>query len=331
MSKSNEHRTYCDYCGNPHPPEKLLSVAPFLVICGDCFDPNNIEIPNETLKQSWAMIDEAVEEYKLTHIYSLLSGGHDSITATHLASFHPKFAGVIHINTGTGIPETTQYVRETCKQYGWELIEVKPFIPYEGLLMKYGFPTSALHGFFYQRLKERPVRAAVKQIKKEHNLGHRGKVGLISGVRKQESQKRMMINDTPYAEGSRVWIPIIAEWSSCDCNHYMENNTVPRNPVKDALGMSGECLCGANAQKDEYKLIKSLYPETGKRIDAWESIVSTAWSTGVLDIPAQYCRWGNGRRASDDQLELPGMEVGHMCSACDGKTDIAKLKLGLDI
>lgn len=97
--------------------------------------------------------------------------------------------------------------------------------------------------------------------------------------------------------------------------------------------MSGECLCGAMAQPNEAKLILHHYYHVGRRIQAWEEIVASAYRLEILDIREYQCRWGhaNGKRISDDQLELPGFEIGHMCGPCQGKTDIARLQLGLEI
>lgn len=279
------------------------------------------------------MIDHAIVDRPNTPIYALLSGGHDSITATHLASRHPNFCGVIHIDTGTGVPETEEYVKNVCSFYGWQLLIQKPFLPYESYLLKYGFPGPPLHNFFYQRLKERPLDQIIKVLKKKHATGRNGKIALISGVRKLESQRRMLINDAPHSDGVKIWIPVIAEWSARDCAEYIENNDIPRNPVKETLGMSGECLCGAMAQPNEARLIAHYYPHVGRKISAWETLIKTARDIGLLDIPPHQCQWGhgNGSRIPDNQLELPGFEIGTMCSVCQGKTDMARLKLGLPI
>lgn len=103
------------------------------------------------------MIDRALSEYNVAGIYSLFSGGHDSLVATHIASQHPAFSGVLHIDTGTGLPETKQFVLGTCREYGWPLTIKRPYLPFESFLVKVGFPGPAYHSLMYARLKDRPL------------------------------------------------------------------------------------------------------------------------------------------------------------------------------
>lgn len=55
----------------------------------------------------WPFID-----YEPSAVYGLFSGGHDSLCSTHIASTMPNFKGVVHANTGIGIEETREFVRD---------------------------------------------------------------------------------------------------------------------------------------------------------------------------------------------------------------------------
>ena len=77
------------------------------------------------------VIDQAVNEYQPVATYALFSGGHDSLTSTAIAARHATFAAAVHINTGIGIEQTREFVRETCRANGWPLIELHSEKRYE--------------------------------------------------------------------------------------------------------------------------------------------------------------------------------------------------------
>src|SRR5215510_12342595 len=96
------------------------------------------------------VIEQAVLEYQPACVLGLFSGGHDSVTSTHIAAQHPAFRGVLHVNTGIGIEETREYVRQVCRDQGWPLIEEHA--------MEKGLPGGPIdHGIMYQRLKDDQV------------------------------------------------------------------------------------------------------------------------------------------------------------------------------
>ena len=68
-----------------------------------------------------ASIDEGVLEHYPSQLYALFSGGDDSLTATSVVARHASFSGCIHLDTGTGVPETRAFVEDTCRQQGWPL------------------------------------------------------------------------------------------------------------------------------------------------------------------------------------------------------------------
>lgn len=72
-----------------------------------------------------ALLDTAVKQYKPKMVVGLMSGGDDSIPACYVASLHPAFSGILHVNTGIGIEATREHVRKVCAERKWKLWEYK--------------------------------------------------------------------------------------------------------------------------------------------------------------------------------------------------------------
>lgn len=197
---------------------------------------------------SLALLDRAVEQFDPIAVYGLFSGGHDSLTACHVASRHPRFTGCVHINTGIGIPDTREFVRETCRRQGWALREIRAKEDcgqdYEQLVTERGFPGPPHHYKMYNRLKERALKLLTKETKVGHSV--RSKILLVSGCRSQESTRRMgHVEPIQHRkeDGARVWVAVIHDWSKIDCNNYIAAHGLERNSVVDKIHKSGECLC----------------------------------------------------------------------------------------
>lgn len=214
--------------------------------------------------------------------YAMFSGGHDSLASTILASRMDGFEGVVHINTGIGIEQTRTFVRETCAEHDWPLIELFSDRVYEDLVLdRGGFPYGPMaHNSMLYYLKQVPLNAWVKTIP--------GTIGLVTGIRKQESSRRMNagISRPERVDGRKLWLAPILEWSKADCSDLIEAEGFRRNEVVDTLHRSGECLCGALARSDEIHDIDLWYPDVGKRIHDLErecenrGIVAAIWASG---------------------------------------------------
>lgn len=248
---------------------------------------------------------EAMEREKPSALFALFSGGHDSLCSTHIASHDPLFKGVVHCNTGIGIEQTREFVRQVCSDNGWPLHELHAEVSYEELVLgRGGFPSGdASHNSFYWFLKQKQLRAFV-QSRKRHRLD---RIALVTGIRKQESVRRMAADMAVPSkrDGAYLWLNPILEWSDRDKDAYMAEWSLPRNEVTDILHRSGECLCGALARREELVEIANFYPEVAERIFALEERVKEA---GVDDH-----FWAMRSPVSADQMEL---SVGPMCVGC---------------
>lgn len=255
------------------------------------------------------VIDAAIIEHKPAAVFAMFSGGHESVCSTHVAAQHPSFAGVLHINTGIGIPATREYVRETCRAFGWPLIERRaPDGLYEQRCLEYGMPGGPIqHGIMYQLLKDDQIRAHVREYQR-----FRGdRVGLVTGARIHESERRMRIHPEPVRrERGQLWINPILDWTALDVNNYMAEHDIPRNPVVDKLHRSGECLCGALARPEELDEVGFWYPDVAKRLHQLERACHR------LDLPY---RWGTKPSAPID----PNQPMLPLCRDCPTRWDAA--------
>lgn len=259
--------------------------------------------------------ERIMREAKAQHLAShrlaatcvLYSGGNDSTTLAHLALrlWQPDYA--VHINTGIGIEQTREFVRETCAAWDLPLLEEHPPIgsTYREIVLDQGFPGPGHHFKMYQRLKERGLRTVRRNLVKD---GRAERIIFLAGRRRQESKRRAGVPEYE-REGSVVWVSPIANWHKLDLSTYRQIHDLPRNEVSDLLHMSGECLCGAFAKPGELDEIGMWFPEVKAEIESLEAEVAASGR-----IPEKRCRWGwgNGEKGG-------ASKSGPMCSSCDAR------------
>lgn len=247
-------------------------------------------------------IEYAKVEFKPVKMFALFSGGNDSLMSTYFAMENGADE-VVHINTGIGVPETREFVRETCRSFGWPLRELTPPAwSYRDIVLQRGFPGPGAHRFAYSWLKERALRKLVRETKQKRT----DRVGLITGVRMQESARRMGFVVPVIRIDATVWIAPMFNYSSIDRQDYIKQHSLRTNPVVDVLGFSGECLCGAFAQTGEINRIERHYPKVAQEIHELEA---EARDRG------KHCIWGTRPPKAKDlnQHEIPFMPL---CSGC---------------
>lgn len=258
----------------------------------------------DVFAEAAAILAQAVAEHKPDHIYAGFSGGHDSVCAAHLASQLSGFSGCVHINTGTGIPQTRRYVHDTCARFDWPLkvYEPPPGHSYREIVLQHGFPGPYAHRFMYSRLKERALRVWLRE--------HLGIVMLVTGVRIYESQRRKMGHVQPIkADGRLVWVAPMIHWGSDDKGRYMGQHSLPENEVVQIMHYSGECLCGAYARPGELNELRAFFPDVATRIEALEREVAP---TG------KHCRWGQ-IPPTEPQENDPMQTVFSLCASCPSR------------
>lgn len=179
-----------------------------------------------------------------THV-ALCSGGADSVVATHAAMRWGPCEVVMYLDTGgANARENQDFVREFCREYGWHLIQWQTPESYEELVKRYGFPGPSKHEWFYRYLKER-------QISKFATLGD--ELHFWTGVHRAESEKRMqrVVEREDDQSGRWVWHAPLADWQPEDFDRYREEFDLPKNDLWGTLGRSGDCWCGAYANRME--------------------------------------------------------------------------------
>lgn len=266
-------------------------------------------------KDALSIVDRAVSEYDPSHVFGLMSGGHDSLCACHIASRHPAFSGIIHINTTIGIEATRDFVRKTCAKFRWNYHEYHPPVDYRELVLDQGFPGPGHHWKMYQRLKERCIRNVIRDFKGKDRSQ---KIVLVSGRRRKESQRRMVNvsnaieTGLPNPSPRIVWANPLINWDDNDKRDYMAKYELPENEVAKKLCMSGECLCGAFAKPGELAEIKEVAPESYDLIKSLEQEVEAAGQ--------RRCRWGT--KPDDVYKYDPAQMMLPLCVDCEVKLDL---------
>jgi 3'-phosphoadenosine 5'-phosphosulfate sulfotransferase (PAPS reductase)/FAD synthetase len=273
------------------------------------------------------IIRRAIDVHKPKYIFGMFSGGDDSLSATHAAReiLGSDMTAVVHINTGIGIPEARAFVDVACDRFGWNLLEYKATDcgqVYEDIVLQNGFPGPGQHMKMFIRLKQRPLQALCRDF-----LG--GNVLLISGVRQQESVTRMrLLHAVQKEQGTRrVWCSPFFYWSNDQVREYRTKLDLPKNPAKEYLCMSGECLCGAFAQPGELSQIETFFPVTGRYLRDLERRVRAAGFPWGWDEPPPIW-WGRMQLAkkfgqSDAFEDERDDEIQMLCSSCQFKHEAA--------
>jgi len=285
------------------------------------FDKRELE-PSEILQ-------EAIDDYNVDSFYVAYSGGKDSgIVLDYVAKNFPKqFKGAMFCNTGIAVKECVNFVREHCKKKNYPLFEVKtsdvlrkkdnkygrkkgePFT-FEDLVLQIGFPKQSMHDKVMGVLKKQPMR---QFINKRMEAGE--KCGIIAGVRKKESKRRSMKSKKHIFkhEGGAYFIsPLFYKTNSWVSEYYIKND-IKRSPVYDTLHISGDCLCGCFAQKEELKLLEMFHPETFNEIKRLEQELMKRGR----EYAKLYKTWGTNKEGLATQNISAQTELEEfVCSEC---------------
>lgn len=271
---------------------------------------------NDLLIGSKEIYEKAVADFKPRAVVLMFSGGDDSLTTYHVAKeLCIKFDFVIHGNTRTGIPETTEYARNKVAAMGDNYLEADAGASYVNYVMRKGFfgSGSMAHNYSYNVLKNNHFKRVVsKHLRKRQN---NFPILFINGARRMESERRMKTMVSPYsftkAFKNNIWVNLINEWDKPQCNNYLEGNAIERCPVAINLCRSGECMCGTMQSKGDRQEAAFFYPKWGRQLDELEKKVRALHGFG----------WGENmpkppKRGSFTQLDI----FQPMCVGCTKNT-----------
>jgi 3'-phosphoadenosine 5'-phosphosulfate sulfotransferase (PAPS reductase)/FAD synthetase len=268
----------------------------------------------EAVEKSRLILNRAIEEFKPDFVISMVSGGNDSATAHHVAmECGIKIDAILHIITGTGIQETTDFVRGYYGNLGIPYIEASAGTAYEDYVLRKGFfgRGETAHKFAYHVLKAGPLRKALSLHFRKRKRGV--KILLLNGARGEaESARRgrtktSVFNFDP-SQKKNIWVNHILHFTNEEKAEYLETRKVRINPVTVQLDRSGECLCGTMQDESVRGMAAALYPAWGKWVNNLRKRVMETfpWDWGQ-DIP----KWVSAQKKGQCDLFMP------MCQGCE--------------
>lgn len=239
-------------------------------------DPYDIAVPAESVRTEVVPKPQPKTEkheiYERNHIFGpnslgsdgfdngvLFSGGDDSLALTHMAMEQEDWGDiVIYLDTGSSMPENVDYVRETCQKYGWNYTIIQTPMDLFTFTCRYGWPGPSQHTAAFNSFKARQLSYLYQRSN--------GSVKFFSGVRKQESGRRLrnVSDEIQYAEHnfSGWWVSPLAEMSDEWIAEYRDEHNLSRNPISEKIHRSGDCACMAYGHRDtELIQIESEYPD----------------------------------------------------------------------
>jgi 3'-phosphoadenosine 5'-phosphosulfate sulfotransferase (PAPS reductase)/FAD synthetase len=265
------------------------------------------------------LLDEAYDTHSPALVFALFSGGHDSLCSTRIAQEWGAARGVwvpvATVNTGTGLPRTRKFVIDTVQEHEWSVMEMHPPRSYESLVREMGFPGPGFHDrLAYPRLKERCFRNLARLAPDDRS------VMFVSGVREEESLRRTEHVERIQDRGKVIWAAPLWDWTKVDVNRFISGRGMKRNPVVDAIHMSGECLCGTMAKPGELQEIEEWFADDVAWIHRLED------ECEALGLRAD--RWGQRPpKVARDQQKLflapnDGSIVPMACMSCAARADV---------
>lgn len=268
------------------------------------------------LLQSQEIVNRAIADYNPYAVVLMLSGGHDSLLAYHVArALNVPMTHIMHGVTGTGIQETTDFARRIGEQSGLVYLEANAGDAYERYVLRKGFYGIGrmAHDVAYHTLKHQWFRSTLSA-----NIRHRKRgrnILLLTGARKQEGSNRKRLMAEPvrpdYSNKSNIWVGLVSDWSALERNDFLSE--YERNPIYDILHRSGECLCGTMQSQETRKEVSYWFPEWGRWLGNLEKEVCSrgfCWKWGEDLPPGVKAQKQAEKQVKQGQLWLP------MCQGC---------------
>lgn len=254
--------------GRPNAPSSTEAAQP------EFWERERAKQPAAAVSRSLQLMDRIVSDYQPTHIVAMVSGGRDSAAAYELAEqMGVKIDLILHGRTGTGIPQTTQFVADHYGAKRPDFAIADAGDAYERYVSRKGFFGAGreAHNFSYRILKADPFRAAISRLIRQRRRGYR--VMLLTGARKSESENRRLNLKESRLDKGNLWVNICHDWSAGERDQFLDANQVEINPVAVQLCRSGECMCGTMQTVAERSEAAALYPAWGAWLDDLEQTV----------------------------------------------------------
>ena len=241
-------------------------------------------------------------------VYGLCSGGKDSMAACATAHKYRPLDGIILVDTtivARNKEDKPSYIaaKRFADRLGVPFYCIKPRddlkggyeeVPcigkygmgktFENYCKRYGFPHASQHNQVFRFLKKKALVGFVMS-----QTENKQRIAYISGVRRGESKRRLdnaqiigIDEDTPRI----VWIAPVYYWSTKATYSFIKKQGFELSESYTMLHISGDCLCGAFAGKDEAGLINAFYPDTGEQIIQIECVAFKSHKGRK--------NWGNG-------------------------------------
>lgn len=278
----------------------------------------------DTLAEAADILDRAYAAHTPIAVVGMYSSGDDSGAAMLALEHWSRLRGVpfqvAHINTGIGIEESREHARAVAAVRGWRFSEWRTNPAHYVRMVTGqerhrsvpgGFPGGALHSMYYRELKDRRVADLMRHLKR--GAPRRARVMLVSGIRRQESRRRMGYANEVNKQRAQVWVNPLLYRTKDDCLDLMELGNLPRNPASRTIHMSGECLCGAMNAPGELAEIRWWFPRTAAYLDEIAAQVRAAgypWG------------WDEERPAWYDALsagQVPLFDFMPLCVGCEAR------------
>ena len=251
------------------------------------------------------IINEALDHGRRS-FYWLLSGGKDSMSVTHfVAENYPEyFKGVLYVDTTIALDETKEFIKDECQRLGWKLhTRLPPRQTFEEWVKQYGFPSMRIHTIIMRRLKYEAMRKFALERLDEYPC-------MISGVRRKESIRRMGNVKEPFNhDGNLYFVAPFIDKSTVEVYNYLSDHGLKKSPAYTELHISGDCLCGSFAGREEIMLLKAFYPKIYEKIKRIEEAIKDD-----PNIKPEFKTWGNHHGAIDieNQTTLDAL----ICGEC---------------
>ena len=210
---------------------------------------------------------------KPSKLYALTSGGKDSLTLAHYLDSKGMLEACVFLDTGIKAPDLLDFMRTLP----YPLEVYKTTANFDDIVRRVGFARPYSHKWYVNYLKGRALNQFSKAHRGEHPV-------LASGARATESARRA----TNIGKGGLTkWegLPVekpLNDWTTEMVWDYVRRHDLKLSPCYRAIHYSGDCFCGAFAEKREIKMIEMMYPEVAERIHRLEAEVGGVWGSRIL-------------------------------------------------